>query len=101
MKDKGVFEPHWPKGLKLNTSYKITCDDKGRKGASWLKVMVAEDGDVHVQMQDWEDLPDGEPSPFPSIRIRTLSGGGRNPNVRQALLWLAEAIRLDCGEDNE
>ena len=95
---KNIFSPEWPKDLKSNTAYRVLCDDKGRKESSWLQVFVAEDGDVHVSMQDWEQCPRGEPSPFPSIRIRTLAGGGRNANVRQALLWLAEAIRIDCGE---
>lgn len=97
--EKTVFDPEWPKALKQNTPYKVLCDDKGRNEGSWLKVFVAEDGDVHVSMQDWEDIPRSEPSPFPSIRVRTYSGGGRNQRVHQALLWLAEAIRLDCGEE--
>ncbi len=94
-----VFDPEWPEGLKMMTSYKVLCDDKGRKGTSWLNLIIAEDGDVHVSMQDWEECPNGEPTPFPSIRVRTSAGGGRHDRVRQALLWLAEAIRLDCGED--
>ncbi len=101
MKKNPAFNPEWPKDLKTNTFYQVFCDDKGRNKSSWLKVMVAEDGDVHLVMQDWEKCPDGEPSPFPSIRIRTSSGGGRNPNVRQALLWLAEAIRIDCGTEDQ
>jgi hypothetical protein len=76
----------------------VPCDDKGRTGASWLQVMVAEDGDVHVSMQDWERFPEGRPNPLPSVRIRSSYGGGRNQRTRQALLWLAQAIRLDAEE---
>lgn len=78
--------------------YQVTCDDKGRKGGSWLRVVISEDGDVHVSMQDWEDIPEGEPTPFPIVRIRTMIGGGRNLRTRQALLWLADAIRRDLAE---
>lgn len=104
MKESDVFEAHWPKNLKSLQGYKILCDDKGRNKSSWMNLFIADDGDVHVSMQDWEECPEGEPDPIPSIRIRTFSGGGRNQRTRQALLWLAEAIRLDnldSGTDNE
>lgn len=95
MAEPAAFRAHWPAGLETCTHYEVLCDDKGRKGGSYLRVMIANDGDVHVMMQDWEDMPEGEPNRFPSIRIRSLAGGGRNMRTRQALLWLAEAIRLD------
>jgi hypothetical protein len=90
-----AFKPHWPEGLDDVTIYQVSCDDKGRNGGSWLRVFVALDGDVHVSMQDWEEIPEGEPSPHPSIRVRTCVGGGQNRRTRQALLWLADAIRRD------
>lgn len=93
-----VFKAHWPEGLEQKTIYRVACDDTGRNGGSWLQIFVAEDGDVHVSMQEWEDIPEGSPSPFPGIRVRTLYGGGRNLRTRQALLWLAEAMRLDAKE---
>ncbi len=93
-----VFESQWPAGLEHSTSYQVLCDDKGRNEGSWLKVMIGNDGDAWVTMQDWENVPEGNPTPFPSIRVRTLTGGGRNYRTRQALLWLAEAIRLDQEE---
>ncbi len=99
MDESKVFDPAWPHGLEMMKSYKVACDDKGRNGGSWMRVLVAQDGDVHISMQDWEDVPKGEPSPFPSIRIRTLSGGGRNSRTHQALLWLARAIQLDAVEN--
>lgn len=95
-----VFAPHWPEHLKAGTHYEFPCDDKGRDGGSFLRVFVANDGDAHVAMQDWEDIktPGSSPSPFPSVRCRTLAGGGRFRRTRQALLWLAEAIRQDREE---
>lgn len=102
-KEPSVFKPHWPEGLVQGEMYRVACDDKGRNGGSWLQVIVANDADVHVSMQDWEDIlePRSSPSPHPSIRVRTLAGGGKNIRVRQALLWLAEAIRLDTEEHGD
>ena len=92
------FRPAWPKGLEQGEVYQLACDDKGRNGASWAQVYVAPDCDVHLTMQDWEDYPEGAPSPMPSLRCRTHEGGGRNGRTHQALLWLAQAIRLDQDE---
>lgn len=88
---------NWPPGLEQLTHYEFPCDDKGRNGGSWMRVMVAGDGDVHVSMQDWEDIGEegSHPTPFPSVRCRTLAGGGRFTRTRLALLWLAQAIQLD------
>lgn len=98
--EPAAFKPCWPSGIEAMTAYQIPCDDKGRSGGSWLRVIIANDGDVHVSMQDWEEVPKGEPSPCPSIRIRTHAGGGRSLRTRQALLWLAEAIRLDAKDQD-
>lgn len=92
-----VFAPHYPPTLKVMTHYRTPCDDKGREGMTWFGVMVSRDGDVHVSAQEREHLDD-EPSPFPSIRVRTGMGGGRNWRTRQALLWLARAMQLDAEE---
>ena len=88
----------WPPGLEQREYYQVNCDDTGRDGGSWLKVMVAGDGDVYVSMQSWEDIKEegSKPDPFPSIRVRTFCGGGRNARTRQALLNLAEAMMLDA-----
>lgn len=94
-----VFKSAWPEGLKERTSYRIVCDDKGRTGSTYVEVFVAPDGDAHVVMQDWENFPKGMPSALPSARIRTGNGGGRSMRTRQALLWLAQAIRLDNAEN--
>lgn len=94
------FDPHFPEGLEVFTAYQIPCDDKGVDGGTWLKVLIGDDGDVYVSMQEWRDMDvkGSKPDPFPSLRCRTLQGGGRHPRVRQALLWLAQAIRLDTAE---
>jgi len=103
MKEPKAFDPMWPEGLQSGTAYQVLCDDKGRQGGSWLNVYISCDGDAHVAMQDWENIkedPDSRPDPFPSIRVRTLVGGGRNHRTHQALLWLADAIRRDNEENN-
>lgn len=95
-----VFEPHWPEGLKPGESCQLPCDDKGRDGGSWLRVLVDDQGDVWLMMQDWEDIREegSQPNPIPSLRCRTFAGGGRHGRTHQALLWLAQAIRLDNEE---
>jgi hypothetical protein len=98
--DEGnVFAPYWPPGLKQDQVYQVLCDDKGYNGKSYLRIYTAPDGDVHCSMMDWERAPEGSPTPFPSIRVRTFCGGGRNHRTHQALLWLAQAIRLDNEEN--
>jgi hypothetical protein len=99
-KEPIAFKPTWPEGVKELEFYRVPCDDKGRNGQTWLQVMVAQDGDIHVSMQEWEDAPHGMPSQCPSIRIRTYGGGGCHSRTRQALLWLADAIRRDSEELN-
>lgn len=95
-----ALQPHWPEGLETRKFYEFRCDDKGREGGCWIRVMIAEDGDVHVSMQEWEDIREegSQPDPFPSVRCRTGIGGGRHQRTRQALLWLARAIQLDNAE---
>ena len=93
-----VFAPHWPEGLKPNDMYEVRCDDKGRNGGSWLRLVIANDCDVHLMMQDWEEIPEGEPNPLPSLRCRNGLGGGRNARTYQALLWLAKAMQLDAAD---
>jgi hypothetical protein len=94
------FAPKWPTGLQQDHVYQLPCDDKGRSNANWLQVYVAQDSDVHVMMQDWEDILEkgSSPNPLPTLRVRTYFGGGRNHRTHQALLWLAQAIRLDMEE---
>ena len=102
MTKEDVFRPAWPQGLEVGKYYEIPCDDDGQSLDAKLKVLIAQDGDVHistVKLQQFRSkgalLLDG----LPSVRIRSRPGGGRNLRTRQALLWLAEAIRLDT-KDN-
>lgn len=92
-----VYRSAWPEGLTHNVHYEFPCDDKGATGGSWLRVFVANDGDAHCSMQEWENIrePESSPSPLPSVRCRSYSGGGRFRRTRQVLLWLADAIRRD------
>lgn len=98
MKEPKVFKPAWPEGLQAGTLYETQCDDDGDLCDAKMSVMVDEQGDVYVGMHAYHDGERGAKNlnPFPSIRIRTGLGGGRNRRTRQALLWLAKAIELDA-----
>ena len=100
-KEPSAFKPQWPDGLVQGQIYRVMCDDKGRDGGTWVQVLVANDGDCHISMQDWEEIKTHgtKPSQFPDVRIRTHAGGGKNHRTRQALLWLADAIRRDNEEN--
>lgn len=102
-RESPAFEPHWPEGLETGVFYELPCDDDGHELQARMKVLVANDGDVHVSMSKYVPGRAGEKperlAVLPSIRVRTLAGGGKNLRTLQALRWLAEAIRLD-NEDN-
>ena len=93
-----IFAPYWPPELAPEDVCIALCDDKGRNGGTFVQVLTGNDGDMHVSMQDWEDIPEGKPSLLPSARFRTWAGGGRNLRTRQALIWLALAIKMDNAE---
>lgn len=107
-KEPAVFKPTWPEGLVQGESYEFPCDDNGADGACYFRVMVANDGDVHLMATEQlerrvKDSATGETlgpiyHSFPSVRCRTHGGGGQHPRTRQALLWLADAIRRDNEE---
>lgn len=94
------FEPHWPEGLETGVEYEFQCDDKcdADREVAHLRLLISNDGDVFVSMAEWHDIENSDPSPFPSVRCRTSVGGGRHLRTRQALLLLAQAIRLDNEE---
>ena len=107
MSEPKVFKPEWPAGLEMGKSYKFLCDDKGRDGSCFISLHVANDGDVHLMASEQmeKSCVDGLGKPlraiynnFPSVRCRTGIGGGRHARTRQALLWLADAIRRDNEE---
>lgn len=107
-KEPDAFRPHWPNGLEQGKFYQFNCDDDGRDGNAFIRVFVANDGDVHLcaskRIEKGEtDRVTGERLPaiydnFPSVRCRTCGGGGQHRRTRQALLWLARAIQLDNEE---
>ena len=103
-----VLRPHWPEGLEQGRFYQFNCDDDGRDGDAFFRVLVANDGDVHLCASKliepgFTDKVSGERLPsiydnYPSVRCRTGIGGGMHRRTRQALLWLAMAIKLDNDE---
>ena len=80
-------QPFWPETIESNKRYFITHDDNDGDKSKGLEVAFSIDGDA------WIDTTC--PNPFDACRFRTHGGGGRNQRVRNALLILAEAIRLD------
>ena len=89
MKDvrKILETPFWPTTLKTEFRYfrmHDDCDGETRKG---IEVIVDQQGDVWVAMPSMGGLE--------SCRFRTWGGGGASLRVRNAMLILAEAIRLD------
>jgi len=101
-----AFRPHWPAGLEPGETYVLPCDDNRH---ACLRVTVGPDGDVWLGMEAQRvDTQTGRPlerddpvlglDPLPSLRNRTLAGGGRHLRTHQALLWLALAIKLDNAE---
>lgn len=102
MTKEDVFRSAWPQGLEVGKFYEIPCDDDGHSLEAKLKVLVAQDGDVHIsttKLRQFKSKGELQLDGLPSVRIRNRAGGGRNLRTRQALLWLAEAIRLD-NQDN-
>ena len=103
-----ILRPHWPDGLEQGRFYQFNCDDDGLNGDAFFRVLVANDGDVHLCAskmiaEGFTDKVSGETlmplyANFPSVRCRTGIGGGRHSRTRQALLWLAMAIKLDNEE---
>lgn len=103
-----VFRAHWPEGLKQGELYQFNCDDDGRDGKAFFRVLIANDGDVHLCASKLAEPMAVDPvtgellraiyEPFPSVRCRTGIGGGGHQRTRQALLWLALAIKLDNEE---
>lgn len=81
--------PFWLPTLEINTNYTRTHDDHDGTHEGNVYVLVGQDGDVYL-MTD---------KAFHSLRFRMpMIGGGQSPRVRNALLILAEAIRLDNEE---
>jgi hypothetical protein len=77
----------WPEGLEARERYERLHDDHDGTGQGKLVVVIGEDGDAWVDVQGKR--------PMETLRFRTHQGGGRSVRVRNALLMLAFAIKLD------
>lgn len=81
--------PFWPENIQAGESYQRFEDDSPLGNIS---VMFGGDGDGYIAVMQERDSDDFK---F-SMRFRMpMFGGGQSPRVRNALLILAEAIRLD------
>jgi hypothetical protein len=81
--------PFWPDTLRTGEFYQRYEDDSPLGNIS---VVVGGDGDAHLSVIQELDPNDRHLS----MRFRMpMTGGGQSPRVRNALLFLAEAIRLD------
>ena len=67
-----------------------TDDTDGEEDYGLLHVIFGLDGDAHISIKAGE-----------RCRFRTYFGGGKHPEVRRALMILAEAIRLENSEANQ
>jgi len=82
-----LIYPFWIPTLKTMTVYSRLHDDNDGTERGRISVIVASDGDVHVTI---------DVRPGTDLRYRMpMQGGGRSPRTRNALMILAEAIRLD------
>lgn len=81
--------PFWPSTLKTGEFYQRYEDDSP---LGFLSVVIGCDGDTHMMVMHECDPNERRMS----MRFRMpMTGGGQSPRVRNALLILAEAIRLD------
>ena len=87
---KQILEtPFWPSTISVNECYRRYEDDSP---LGQLAVTFSSDGDGHIIVLHEQDPNERK---F-SMRFRMpMTGGGQSPRVRNALLILAEAIRLD------
>lgn len=89
---KEILEtPFWPATLQVETSYSRTHDDHD---GNW-------DGVISVQVDQMGDVWFSAHGRRHAMRFRTYGGGGVSLRTRNALLILAEAIRLDNEERPE
>lgn len=86
-----VETPFWPKTLEPMERYE-RFDDDTRLGH--LSVIFSRDSDAWIDLQSEKD-PD---EPNFSHRFRTFFGGGQSLRVRNTILLLALAIKLDNRE---
>lgn len=80
----------WPEGLEARTRYERLHDDHDGTCQGSTVVCIGDDGDAWIDLQ-------GKRA-FESLRYRTGIGGGSSLRVRNALLMLAFAIKLENEE---
>jgi len=81
--------PFWLSTIKTRECYQRYEDDSP---LGFLSITFGDDGDGHMLVIHEQDPNE----PRFSMRFRMpMTGGGQSPRVRNALLILAEAIRLD------
>ncbi len=83
-------QPFWPKDVNTMQPYHRLHDDHDGTNKGQLIVTFSDDGDARVTIDDRTHTP---------LRFRQPLGGGRSPHTYAALLYLAEAIRLDNKND--
>ena len=81
----------WLHTLKTNTEYFRTHDDCDGDLTKGISVQFDQCGDAHICLVNMAHH---------ACRFRTSGGGGNSLRVRNALLILAEAIRLDDEESS-
>ncbi|MCL4366698.1 hypothetical protein M1563_00820 [Patescibacteria group bacterium] len=80
--------PFWPQELETDTTYSRLHDDHDGSSVGQLSVLIdSVAGDV------WVNTITEMPGDL--LRFRSSFGGGNSPRVRNALLVLAMAIKLD------
>lgn len=82
----------WPAELQANTVYERVQDDHDGTQEGKIKVGFTQDGDAWVTTDKHRG---------PTLRFRTLLGGGNSVRVRNALVLLALAIHLENEEDRK
>lgn len=80
----------WPNGLEAKKVYSRVQDDHDGSFEGEIQVIIGSDGDAWVKTT--------RPRNGDLIRFRTLFGGTMSPRVRNALMILALAIKLDNEE---
>jgi hypothetical protein len=82
----------WPSELNAGVVYEQLHDDNDGIQEGIIRVQFSPDGDAWVSTDKHRG---------PSLRFRTLAGGGSSPRVRNALVLLALAIHTENTEKME
>lgn len=88
---KLLEDSFWPESLSPDVSYQRIHDDHDGTFTGTLSVFIDRMGDVYLTVD----------RAFEALRFRTMGGGGHSLRVRNALVVLAEAIRLDNEERSQ